>query len=316
MRPAPGWPRAAARDRPSTSPRRTCAGGTRGARRLALEDLAEQVVGDRALVAGEPVDERPGIRLALERDRGEAQPGRPALRPRAARRSGRSRGRQLRAARRTRSRVNARSAARISVRSPVEAETVEPEVRVGARRDDEPDRARRVRDAALLELAKDDRALELLDVVEHEDHRGRSLAEPLNEPNDRVVGARVGRQRADPLERELHPEPELWAPVVVPVDREPATSSRPAPTRRAAPSFPCPRGPRRASPDPRRRSSRARAAADARRTPSAGQGASASWTESPSALFGVPHHHGAGSRRSSPIGSVPMVGKRRVTRKG
>jgi hypothetical protein len=73
----------------------------------------------------------------------------------------------------------------------------------------------------LLELTKDDRALELLDLVEHEDHGRRSLAEPLNEPNDRVVGGRFGRQGADPLERELHPEPELGAPVVVAVDREP-----------------------------------------------------------------------------------------------
>ena len=119
--------------------------------------------------------------------------------------------------------------------APLEAETVQPEGRRGSRR--RTDRARRVMQQ--LELAKDDRA-RAPGRRRARGSPGRSLAEPLNEPNDRVVGGRVGRQRADPLERELHPEPELWLQLSSRSTVSQATSSRPAAHAASSTVFPVP----------------------------------------------------------------------------
>ena len=53
--------------------------------RLAIEDLGEQVVADDAVVAGELLDEALRVLAALQAQRGEPQPGAPALGARAER---------------------------------------------------------------------------------------------------------------------------------------------------------------------------------------------------------------------------------------
>ncbi len=55
-------------------------------RRLAVEHLGEQIVADDAIVAGELGDEALGVVAALQAQRGQPQPGAPALGPRAQRR--------------------------------------------------------------------------------------------------------------------------------------------------------------------------------------------------------------------------------------
>ena len=48
---------------------------------LPIEDLVQQVVGHRPIVAGEPAQEPGAVRLRGERQRGEADPGSPPFRP-------------------------------------------------------------------------------------------------------------------------------------------------------------------------------------------------------------------------------------------
>ena len=199
----------------------------------------------RPLVAGEALDERPGIRLALERDRGEAQPGRPALRPpvqdvdlvEAEAGSFEQLGALL---------SREREVSRTDLRQPpLSRRRWSP--RCGSARVETTNRIEH--GACESRFSSSRRTMGLSSSWTSSSTRTTGVDRSPSRSNEPTTGssAPIRRQRADPLERELHPEPELWAPVVVPVDVSHATSSRPAPTLRAAPSFPSRRAPRRAS---------------------------------------------------------------------
>ena len=106
-----------------------------------------------------------------------------------------------------------------------EAEPLQPQTRVGPGRDHDAQRARPVVEQRL-QLPVDDRALDLVEVVEDEHDRLGTVVDPFGDPGDEPFAGRPAAQGAGVRERALDPNPEARAPVVVAVEREPGDAAR------------------------------------------------------------------------------------------
>ncbi len=205
-------------------------------RRLAGQHLADQVVADRRVGAGEVLDEGARVGMLRQRHGSEAQRCRPALRAPPQRRE--ILGRQHDAQRSEQRAGLVQREVQIGRadlgQAAVEAQTTEPDRRVRARDDDEPQGRRREAHEPFEVLV--DRVDDLVEVVEHEHdrllgpcervgERGRHqahahrLARAHRQRRDRVVTRRLGQRRQ-------HPAPEAAAIRVVGVERQPGDRSR------------------------------------------------------------------------------------------
>ena len=144
---------------------------------VAAQDLGGQVVGHGAVVAGEAGDERARVGVALERQLGQPERRGPALGARStASPRPRPRARAGRAARPSRLVVNARSAARISASSPATRSRCSRTRRVAAGGEHEPQRGMAAAPAATPRRRATSPVPTRVEVVEHDDQRGRRCA--------------------------------------------------------------------------------------------------------------------------------------------
>ena len=226
--------------------------------RLLREHLAEEVVGHRGVVAGERRDEARGVRVRLQGQRREAQPRGPSLgaQPQLAD----VRGGELDAG-------GLEQVGRLGLgegevgladlgQLPGEPEPAEPERRVHARGDHDPQRARRMPQQPV-EVGEHAAVAHLVEVVEHQHDGLLELHQGVDQGGDQQVDAldRVDGERRDGLghpgggEGVEHAAPEAAAIPVGAVEREPRDDpgavAAPPPRRPASRSCPRPR-PRRA----------------------------------------------------------------------
>ncbi len=197
---------------------------------LPVEDLVQQVVRDGPIVARETAQEAGAIRLRGERERGEADPGGPALGAIAQRldialgQIGRERLERLAALVHGERELGGPDLGEV-VR---QAQALQAQARVRPCREHQPEPARRAVDECL-QLPLDDRALDLVEVVEHEHHGLVATFEAVGDLHRQAHFAGVGRravERAGAGERALDAEPEARAPVVVAVEPEPGDAPR------------------------------------------------------------------------------------------
>ncbi len=139
---------------------------------LPVEDLVQQVVGDRPVVAREAAEKSAAVRLGREREPREADPGRPAFGASAdsldvsLRQVVRERPQGLAALVHGEGELGGSDLAQV-VREP---QTLQPQLWVGPGRDHEAKSARGAVDESL-QLPPNDRALDHVEVVEHEHDR-------------------------------------------------------------------------------------------------------------------------------------------------
>ncbi len=192
---------------------------------LAAEHLVEEVVGHGAVVTRKPQQRARRVRLVGERERGQPDPGRPALGPRAKRLDvvvgeavvGRSD--ELTAFDRGKGQVRCADLAQLTG----QAEPLQPQRRIGPRRQDHVQPRRRTVEQCL-QLAKDNRILELVHVVEHENDRRIVGGESLDDAVGRGSLIVVGQAFAECIglrECALDRGPEPTARVVLTVNTEP-----------------------------------------------------------------------------------------------
>jgi hypothetical protein len=208
-------------------------------RRLACQHLADEVVADRRVGAREVLDEVARFGVLLQRQCRQAQRGRPSLRAAPEHREVLGCKHDAEPAEEGAGLVQgeAEVGGADLGQAAVEAQTTEPDRRVRARDDDEPQRRRREACEALEVLV--DRVGDLVEVVEHEHDRLRASGERVDKRGqyqlhlhrlawahgqslDGVVARRLGKC---PQNR----TPEAAAVCVIGVERQPAhRSGRPA----------------------------------------------------------------------------------------
>ena len=205
------------------------------ARRLAVQDLRHQIVGDDPVVAPELGDEAFGIVMALQAECGEPQARGPALRAPAE--HGDQRGIEDEPVRRQQLgglRLGEREVARPDLRERAEhAGEVQRERWVRSPAQDHPQRRRRVQHEKRQLIEAFARA-QHVDVVEHEHrglgHRGELVDQPRHEARARATHGRTERRgpgdAAGPAQRGEHRVPQLGRIVVTRIQRHPRHASR------------------------------------------------------------------------------------------